>query len=112
MESASGLAAAGAQAWTQGTSGVPGTPEATDLTWDAFGTSVAIAQYGRSRSADLAIGAPHETLGSATEAGMVNVLYGTTSGLSATGAQGWTQATGGVKGAAERFDGFGGALSP
>ena len=43
---------------------------------------------------------------------MVSVLYGTSSGLRATAAQGWTQDSSGVKGAAERFDGFGGALSP
>jgi hypothetical protein len=61
---------------------------------------------------DLAIGVPRERVGSRQGAGMVNVIYGTTAGLTATGAQGWTRDSPGINGAAEAFDGFGNGLAP
>jgi hypothetical protein len=109
---ASGLAAAGAQSWTQGSPGVPGSPEASESTWDAFGSSLAIADYGRSGRRDLAIGVHLESLGSRRDAGMVNVLFGTTNGLTGSNAQGWTQDSPGVKGDAETRDYVGSSLAP
>ena len=47
---------------------------------------------------DLAIGVPGEDLGGRVEAGAVNVLYGSATGLTAAGDQLWTQDTPGVKG--------------
>ena len=41
--------------------------------------------------ADLAIGIPFEDVGGIAEAGAVNVLYGTASGLTGTGSQLFTQ---------------------
>lgn len=110
--SVSGLGGARSQAWTQDTAGVPGTAEATDIAWDAFGSSLAIARFGRSSHGDLAIGVHLEAIGGAEGAGMVNVLYGAAVGLSATGAQGWSQATSGVPGSVEPLDYFGGSLTP
>jgi hypothetical protein len=110
--SGSGLAAAGAQAWSQGSPGIPGSPEASESAWDAFGSSVAIADYGRSGRADLAVGVHLESLASRRDAGMVNVLFGTTNGLTGSNAQGWSQDSPGVKGSAETRDYFGSSLTP
>ena len=107
---AEGLSGTGAQSWTQASSGVPGVPEATESAWDAFGASLAIANYGISGRGDLAIGAPLERLADRAEAGFVNVLYGRLTGLSSIGAQGWSQDSSGVKGVAGTRDYFGGAL--
>ncbi len=110
--SADGLSAAGAQAWSQDSPGVPGSPEAAETAWDAFGSALAIANFGRTAHGDLAIGVHLERLGSHREAGMVNVLYGRTSGLSGTDAQGWSQDSAGVQGAEETRDYFGTSLAP
>jgi len=59
--------------------------------------------------ADLAVGAPGEDVGAATDAGAVNVLYGSAGGLG--GGQVLTQGAGGVPGASESFDRFGTALA-
>jgi hypothetical protein len=103
-----GLAAAGAQSWTQDSPGVPGTAENAD----EFGRSLAIANYGRSRAADLAVGVSRENVGSVRDAGMVNVLYGRSTGLSGVNSQGWSQSSTGVLGAAEKDDYFGASLAP
>jgi hypothetical protein len=110
--SPAGLTAAGAQHWSQGSAGVPGSPEASETAWDAFGSSLAIADFGRSGHGDLAISAHLERLGHRAEAGMVNVLYGRASGLSGLNAQGWSQDSAGVTGAAEARDYFGTSLAP
>lgn len=107
-----GLAAAGAQAWTQNSAGVPGSAEASETAWDAFGSSLAIGDFGRSKSDDLAIGVHLERLGTHREAGLVDVLYGRASGISGVGAQGWSQDSPGVAGAAETRDYFGTSLAP
>jgi hypothetical protein len=106
--SPAGLSAEGAQFWHQNSPGVPGTAE----TADHFGTSLAIGNYGRSRAADLAIGVPSEDFGRIANCGMVNVLYGRSTGLSGTNAQGWSQHTKGVLGVSEKFDLFGSSLTP
>ncbi|MFI5291382.1 MAG: hypothetical protein ACHQ02_00795 [Candidatus Limnocylindrales bacterium] len=107
----SGLSATGAQTWSQDSAGVPGGAEATEFAWDAFGSDLAIANFGRSSRADLAVGVHLEAIGSRREAGMVNVIYGTASGLSSTGAQGWSQDSSGVKDTAETRDYLGTSLS-
>lgn len=64
--------------------------------------------------ADLAVGAPNENIGTATDAGAVNVLYGSGSGLSAAAPilnQFWYQGNAGVPDSAESYDRFGGALA-
>jgi hypothetical protein len=60
---------------------------------------------------DLAIGAPGEAVGARVGAGVVHVLYGTSSGLSSSGSQLWTQNKRGVPGASETRDTFGGSLA-
>ncbi len=103
---ARGLSAAGNQFWSQNSPGVAGAAETRDL----FGDAVAIADFGRSAHADLAIGAFAESIGSTLSAGGVNILYGSASGLAVAGNQFWSQDAAGVAGAAETDDFFGLAL--
>jgi hypothetical protein len=65
---------------TQSSRGVPGGSE-TD---DQFGFAVASADFNRDGFADLAVGQPGETVGTASEAGMVTVVYGSRKGLVTT----------------------------
>src|SRR5256885_154011 len=60
---------------------------------------------------DLAVGVPSESLGSASETGAVNVLYGGAGGLSASGNQFWRQNSPGILGTSEGGDNFGYALA-
>jgi hypothetical protein len=59
---------------------------------------------------DLAIGVNDESVGSIQGAGAVNVIYGSSSGLTATGDQLWTQDVSGVEGTAGVDDLFGSVL--
>ena len=97
--SADGLTRTGGQLFTQ----VGGTVEDSDN----FGASLAAGDFNNDGFADLATGAPGETVGSAIAAGAVSVLYGSAAGLSATGGQLFTQ----VGGADESRDAFGWSLA-
>jgi hypothetical protein len=80
---------------------------------DDFGMSIAGANFGKSSHADLAIGAYGETLGTNTRAGAVNVLYGSATGITATGTQFWTEGSSGVAGTGpSTSSGFGCGLAP
>jgi hypothetical protein len=69
-------------------------------------------RFQRGRFADLAIGVPNEDVGTIADAGAVNVLYGTATGLSGATFQVWTQNTLAIVGdVAEAFDMFGYALA-
>jgi disulfide bond formation protein DsbB len=106
--SARGLTASRAQLWTQDS---PGVPEDSEFE-DEFGTALAARDLNDDRATDLAVGVPGEDLGTAADAGAVVVLYGAqAAGLTATGAQLWTQDSPGVPGAAELGDIFGHALA-
>ena len=54
---------------------------------------------------------PYEDLGVFVDAGMVNVIYGSPAGLSATGNQGWHQNVSDVNDIAEGDDRFGWSLA-
>jgi hypothetical protein len=103
-----GLSVIGAQSWSQASPGVPGSAERGD----AFGGSLASADYGRSGRDDLVIGNLHEDIGGSRDAGAVNVLYGRAAGLSVRHAQRWSQRSPGVQGTAEDGDWFGWSLTP
>ena len=105
--SASGLSATGSQFFFQDTPGVLGSAEVED----GFGAALGVGDFNNDSSADLAIGAPSEGVGGAAQAGAVNVVYGSASGLTATGNQQWLQGSGGVGGVAEVGDQFGFALT-
>ena len=62
--------------------------------------------------ADLAIGVPNEDVGTIGDAGAVNVLYGTATGVTSATTQIWTQDSLGIVGdVSEAFDLFGFALA-
>jgi hypothetical protein len=101
--SAAGLTAVGSHPVDQNTADVEDASE-TD---DAFGASIAVGDLDGDGNADVAFGAPGEGIGAKTLAGAVNVLYGTESGLSATGDQLWSQDSTNVDGTSETGDAFG-----
>jgi hypothetical protein len=82
---------------------------------DRFGSSLAWANFGKSSHGDLAIGVPGEdrekTFGDAEDAGAVNVLYGSSAGLSAVGDQSFGEDTEGIEGSSATFDHFGFSLA-
>jgi hypothetical protein len=104
--SANGLTGAGSQLIVQGGGGVPDAAEPLDL----FGSALAAGDFDNDGFIDLAIGVPGEDIGTITDAGAVTVLYGSATGLSASGGQFFSQNTPGVLGGAETEDGFGSAL--
>ncbi len=93
---------------SQGQAGVNGTPE-TD---DRFGTAVRAARINNDGFDDLVVSTPSESVGSADDAGIIHVVYGSAGGLGA-GAAGLTVRQGlhGVPGTPEAGDRFGAALA-
>ncbi|HWP66992.1 MAG TPA: hypothetical protein VNO26_13915 [Candidatus Limnocylindria bacterium] len=83
----SGLAAAGSQLWDQTDPMVDDLAEAGDR----FGSALAAGDFDRDGFVDLAIGVPGEDVGTAVDAGAVNVLYGSAGGLSSIVSQFWTR---------------------
>jgi hypothetical protein len=69
------------------------------------------ADFNNDGADDLAIGAPFEDIGSVLDAGAINVLYGSTAKLNATGNQQFFQGGGGLVGVAEEGDFVGAALA-
>ena len=96
------------QMWHQENTGVGSTVAEFN---DEFGTTLATGDFDGDGYDDLAIGAPREDIGNEAGAGLVTVLYGGSSGLSASGDQVWGQDSTGIQGAAESDDFFGGALA-
>jgi hypothetical protein len=105
--SATGLSGTGGQFFSQDTAGVLGAAE----TEDGFGSALGVGDFDNDGFADLAIGVPSEGLGAVSQAGAVNVLYGSAGGLTASGNQQFLQGVGGVLGTAEIGDEFGFALT-
>jgi hypothetical protein len=105
--SPSGIVTTGDQRWTQDSLGIAGAAEQ----YDHFGSALAIADFGRSTRADLAVSAPCEAIGTVSCAGGVHVIFGTKTGLSATGDQFWSQSSAGIADKPEQNDVFGLALT-
>lgn len=94
------------QFWTQNSSGIAGTAE----NFDMFGSTLAWGKFDAVRGRDLVIGVPGEDIGTRVNAGAVNVIYGSSGGLTAAGDQIWHQNRRGIAGSAESGDQFGGAI--
>jgi len=101
----SGITSVGEQVWFQSNIGGTGT-EAND----GFGSSLAIGDFNGDGYFDLAIGVPFEDVGSVHDAGAVNVVYGSTLGLTSDG-QYWDQNVSGMGGEIGENDFFGYALA-
>jgi len=96
---ASGVTSSGSDRFTQADLGV-GSVESGDY----FGFSLAAGDFDGDGRDDLAVGAPFETPGSGpSDAGHVTVAYGTSGGISTTGAQGFEQAGSSSPEANDRF---------
>ncbi len=98
---AGGLSSTGSQAWVQGLNGVGNNYEAHDH----FGQSMVTGDLNGDNYDDLAIGVPEEDWSTISDTGAVNVLYGSSGGLTATGNQVWWDSN------YEAYDEFGRALA-
>ena len=105
--SSGGLTAAGDQVWTQDSSKVPGVAESGDV----FGRGLVAGNFDGRHKADLAVSATNERVHGAYQAGAVSVLYSSTSRLSASGSQTWTQDSPGISGKPQYRDYFGLSLA-
>jgi hypothetical protein len=100
-----GLTGTGSDYMSQDEPGIAGTADFGD----GFGQSLAAGEFGNGSIADLAVGVPLEDVNGDTDAGAVNVIYGTSSGLSFVGSHLLHQDTA-IYGDAEPHDKFGFAL--
>ena len=82
-----GLDVAGNQYWNQDESGMHGTCELNDH----FGSALATGDFDGDGYDDLAIGVPDEDIGAVVDAGGVQVMYGTASGLTDAYDEIWDQ---------------------
>lgn len=104
--SSSGLTASGDQMLHQDSAGVGDSSER----WDLLGESLATGDFNCDGYDDLAIGVPHEDVGTILDAGAVNVIYGSSGGLSTT-ADYWYQGATGVLDTDELGDRFGASIA-
>jgi hypothetical protein len=105
--SAAGVTAGGARWITQGTAGVTGASGAGN----DFGGSVTIADFNGDHFADLAVGAPGQTVDGQAAAGSVTVLPGSASGITTSHVAFITESTSGVAGTATAGDYIGNNLT-
>jgi hypothetical protein len=105
--SAEGLTTQGSQIWSQNSVGIAGMPEIEEF----FGTALAAGRFAGDDHDDLAIGVPGERVAGDERAGAVQVLYGSPTGLRATGSQYWSQHGRAVAGKVAESDGFGATLA-
>ncbi|CBG71327.1 MULTISPECIES: FG-GAP and VCBS repeat-containing protein [Streptomyces] len=102
--SAAGPVTASTTAVSQDTGRVPGTSERGD----GFGSEVSLGDIDGDGFQDLVVGTPDEDLSGVVDTGAVTVLHGSAAGLDTqSGFQYFTQATAGVPGTNETYDGFG-----
>lgn len=102
-----GLTAANDQFWNQNSANVQGDAETGDL----FGEALAAGDFNGDGYDDLAIGAFLEDIEPIEDAGVVHVLNGSATGLTAANNDLWYQDRPGVQGDAEAGDGFGSSLA-
>ncbi|MGD1700543.1 FG-GAP repeat protein [Dapis sp. BLCC M229] len=108
--SSMGLRGAGSQLWHQNTPGVFGVA----VSGDKFGSSLAVGYFNKDDYLDLAIGIPGKdivTSSNIEDAGAVQILYGSATGLTARGNQLLHQNSPGIPDQAEVGDHFGGSLT-
>lgn len=104
--SATGLTTTGDQIWHQDSAGIEGASE----DYDSMGDALAVGDFNCDGYDDLAIGVPREDVLGSTDAGAVNVIYGSSTGLSTLDSV-WYEQRGGVSGSLEDDDHFGAAVA-
>jgi hypothetical protein len=102
-----GLSSSGQKAWNQNTTGISGTPEPGDQFGAAL-TAIRVRSGGRN---DLVVGVPGEGLGSVSGAGEIQLIPGSSSGLTATNSQTFSDNTSGLQGTATAGGRFGTSLA-
>ncbi len=102
-----GLSTSGDKIWHRASSGIKGVPSS----FAQFGFSLATGDFDGSGHDDLAIGARGDTVNSLNAAGAVNVIYGSSSGLTRAGDDLFHRATPGVRAAPAANDNFGHVLA-
>ena len=105
--SAFGLSGTGSQYYNQASAGILDGLEAGDR----FGASLAAGDLDGSGYADLAVGAPGESVGAVAQAGVAQVVLGSAGGLASAGNQLWSQNSTGISDSSETGDGFGAAVA-
>jgi hypothetical protein len=105
--SPAGLSADSSQIWHQDSPGIEDEIERGDF----FGEELAVGDFNGDGYADLAVGVLHENMVDIENAGAVNVLYGSATGLSAAGNQFWHQDSPGAMDDAEEGDLLGAELA-
>jgi FG-GAP repeat len=101
-----GLTTTGNKLWSQNSAGVSDSQEAGDL----FGWSLATGRFDSDGYTDLMVGIPEED-GVATDEGEIEMLRGSSAGLTGTGSTFWTETTTGVPGDPEKGDWLGWSLA-
>jgi hypothetical protein len=107
--SATGLSSAGNQFWSQGSTGVPDSPESDDR----CGAALAAADFNNDGRSDLAVGCPGEDLTIVVpllDAGAVFVVFGSASGLTGNGSA-FIDQRGLASDGVEAFDNCGAAVA-
>jgi hypothetical protein len=95
------------QLWTQDSPGIDGHSEILE----SFGQTLAAGDFNGDGRCDLAVGTTADHVGSAIFAGAVNVIYGTSTGLKATGDQLLNQGLPDVAGGVEANERWGQSLA-
>ncbi|HEY1486487.1 MAG TPA: FG-GAP repeat protein, partial [Micromonosporaceae bacterium] len=104
--SGSGLSATGSSQWNQGTAGIAGSVEEGDF-WGWSMAALPIRSAGRD---DLLVGVPFEDVDGTINDGAVELIPGSSGGLTATKSQLWDDSSSGVKGVVGEGATFGYAL--
>jgi FG-GAP repeat len=105
--SAGGLTAAGSSTWNQDTAGIPGVAQFPD----SLGRSITALRVTSASHDDLLVGVPSEGVSGVKFAGAVELILGSSTGLTATGSQLWSADSNGIKGTSCASCGFGAAVA-
>ena len=95
--------------WSQGSPGIAGAPDENDR----FGATLVAGDFNGDGQDDLAIGVPGESIeaDALTEVGVVQILYGSSQGITDSDNQLFRQGVGGVAGISESHDHFAASLA-
>ena len=106
-----GLESTGNQLWSQNSGSILDTAEASDN----FGFVLVAGDFNKNGKDDLAIGVPLEDIATSTtnisNAGAVNVIYGSSTRLTSSGNQFWSQNSSNILDFSESGDYMGSALA-